>query len=718
MTIPAPELSPGTVLDGHTIGAKVRTRSGAATYAATTATGAHVHLTVYAAECFPTTLVRERSLRELRQLQSVDAPEVAKILGFGKFEESGIYEVNEVVEGQTLAEVGQLSRAEAGATMDAVGNALLAAQKAGVIHRNLGPNAVLGTARGIKVIGFTVGEPQGGAAYGSLDAIAPEQVTGKVVDQRTLIYNLAAVAHQVLTGGPLFEGTPEQKLDLHANREAASTDAALKRALSKDARMRPMMLKQFLGELAKLGGDAAPAATAAPAAAKPSTRGWTMFMEAQEAAADPMPAPTPAAAPAPAPTPSAPAPVSSAPAPMPSAPAPAPAPMPSAPAPAPVAAKPSTRGWTMFMDAEESAAPAGAPAPAPAPMAPAPASVAPAPSMPAPAPAPSMPTPAPAPAAKPSTRGWTMFMDAAEEGAAPAAPAPAAPAPVAAPVAPAPSTPAPVPASVVAPVPAPAPSTPAPAPAGAKPSTRGWTMFMEAETGAGEAAPVAPAPAPAPAPVEQLPVTPPAPAPASAPSTRGWTMFMEADVPSEPAAPAPAPEPQPTEDHEAEEAQGPVSGASDAKGWTVFMERQPIAPPPGYTGPMPSYAPTAAELATTVEHSAQPSLEQPAQPSQPVQPYAAPPAAEQQQPGVGKQTVIMERAPDIQPSREASGSSVPASSTPAIEAGGPQSQQPRPYVPAPITPSELDRPPSKMPIYVGVAVIAIILIVLIIIAVK
>ena len=135
MTIPAPELSPGTVIDGHTIGAKVRTRSGAATYAATAANGTNVHLTVYAAECFPTALVRERSLRELRQLQGVDAPEVARILGFGKFDEASIYEVNEAIEGQTLAEVGQLSRGEVGATMDAVGNALLAAQKAGVIHR-------------------------------------------------------------------------------------------------------------------------------------------------------------------------------------------------------------------------------------------------------------------------------------------------------------------------------------------------------------------------------------------------------------------------------------------------------------------------------------------------------------------------------------------------------------------------------------------------------
>ena len=307
MTIPVPELSPGTVIDGHTIGAKIRTRSGAATYAAKTASGASVHFTVYASECFPTALVRERSLRELRQLQSVDAPEVIKILGFGKYDENGIYEVNEAIEGQTLAEMGQLSRPEVGAALDAVGNALLAAQKAGVIHRNLGANVVLGTNRGIRVLGFAVGEPQGNGAFGSLDAIAPEQVTGKVVDQRTLIYNVAAVAHQLLTGRALFDGTREQKLDLHTNREAAGTDAALKRALSKDPRMRPMMLKQFLQELAKFREGAA--APAAPVAAKPSTRGWTMFMEAQEAAAEPAPPSTPAPSPAVvAPTPPAPAP--------------------------------------------------------------------------------------------------------------------------------------------------------------------------------------------------------------------------------------------------------------------------------------------------------------------------------------------------------------------------------------------------------------------------
>ncbi len=54
MTSEAPQLSAGTVIDGHTIGAQVRTRNGAATYDATAPNGTRVHLTAYASSCFPT----------------------------------------------------------------------------------------------------------------------------------------------------------------------------------------------------------------------------------------------------------------------------------------------------------------------------------------------------------------------------------------------------------------------------------------------------------------------------------------------------------------------------------------------------------------------------------------------------------------------------------------------------------------------------------------
>jgi hypothetical protein len=162
---------------------------------------------------------------------------------------------------------------------------------------------------------------------------------------------------------------------------------------------------------------------------------------------------------------------------------------------------------------------------------------------------------------------------------------------------------------------------------------------------------------------------------------------------------------------------GAASGASDSKGWTVFMERQPIAPPPGYTGPMPSYAPTPAELATTVEQQAQPAYEPPAQ-ATPAQPAPAQPAPAQ--PSMSKATVIMDRAPDITaPSRESSEVSMPASvpAQPAIETGGPPRTQHAPAQhPVPTTPVALDRPAkSKLPLYIGAAAIAIVIVILIVI---
>ena len=74
-------LSPGTIVDGKlTIGAATWARAGAQSYAATDEQGRVVALTVYAPACFSSGLVLERSLRELRQLQSLQSPRVATVL--------------------------------------------------------------------------------------------------------------------------------------------------------------------------------------------------------------------------------------------------------------------------------------------------------------------------------------------------------------------------------------------------------------------------------------------------------------------------------------------------------------------------------------------------------------------------------------------------------------------------------------------------------------
>ncbi len=603
------QLSPGTVVDGrYEVGAPGPVRSGARMYAAIDKQdGEPVVLTAYDSSCFSSGLVLERSLRELRQLQAVQSRRVASVLGCGKLPQGGTYEVNGALPPQRLdmlLALGPLPAADASALVAHVGGALLEAQKAGVIHRNLGPRVVFISDDEIVVGGFAVGEPHGDKSRGPLDTIAPEQIEGKVVDQRTLIYNLAALMHMMLTGSPVYPGDAATQLPQHlAGTLPDGVHARLRRALGRDPRMRPMMLKQFVAELRAIGGGAGPAprapsasgATAPPVLGgsggskdSPSSRGWTMFMKAEEGDA----APT----------------------------------APSAPT-APDSGKPKTRGWTMFMEAEEGeAAPAKAAAPAPDP-------------------------------AKPKTRGWTMFMEAedgAEGGGEAAAATPATP-PAAegsprtrgwtmfmeeeegAAGSEASETPEPAAASTEA--------APPEAGTAAKPSTRGWTMFMKAEDSdeaqAAQGAPVVPsavqvpsaakapavpsavqAPSAAKAPAvpsavkapsaAQAPVVPSAvkapsvpsvaspssPAGAAAgtgPKSRGWTMFTESveDDPAAAAAAAAAAVPPSVDASVAPPAAAPEPAAPAAPTASAPTRREPEAevPEPVVEPPTPAADP-------------------------------------------------------------------------------------------------------------------------------
>ncbi|MGB1274873.1 MAG: protein kinase domain-containing protein, partial [Nannocystaceae bacterium] len=258
-TTVAPQLPSGTVLDGmYTTGECVRTRVGTATYQAKGPGGEKVAVTVYAADCFATPVVRERSLREIRQLEAVSDSRVLKIVDSGKLEDGGIYEVHEDVTGQTLGEViaagGAMPADDAEKLLRDILGALEAGKKAGVLHRNVGANAILVTDAGIKVSNFAVGEPNGGSAFGAADCIAPEQVAGKNINERTLVYNLAALTYQVLTGQTLFAGDATAQVAHHAKTAPPPDGAheALIQALSKAPKSRPKKLKLYKSNLAKI----------------------------------------------------------------------------------------------------------------------------------------------------------------------------------------------------------------------------------------------------------------------------------------------------------------------------------------------------------------------------------------------------------------------------------------------------------------------------------
>lgn len=467
MSNDAAKVSKGTSLGGCTVQEQLSERAGATRYRAVydegERKGQSCCITVYDASCFPSALVRERSLRELRQLMTLEAPTLLPVREVGKLDDGGIFEINDLHEGSSLSSYDKpLSSDEAFSVLKSVGQALLAAQNAGVIHRNLGPDVIFYTGDSpsaeLCVGGFGVAEPQGEGSFGPLSTLAPEQVAGKVVDQRSMVYNLAALGHRLITGKDLYSGTAQEQLKKHLEGLIPSNvHERFQRALQKDARRRPMMLKQFLDELTSKAP--APAAEAAGGDQKPSTRGWTQFMEDDQVAGGSASGGSKA---------------------------------PANPVSEPGAeVKPSTRGWTMFMESED-AEPEPEPAKAPA----------------AAAPAASGDT-------QPKTRGWTMFMDGPEGSQGDES--------------------EPEPKKEVAKA--------APA-AGDKPKTRGWTMFMEEDpvtaatkTSSEPAQPGAPSTVPdAVEPGAVAASTSNAPGNAAdggaatggAPSTRGWTMFMDA----------------------------------------------------------------------------------------------------------------------------------------------------------------------------------------------
>lgn len=579
-TTGAPQLPPGTVIDGtYTTGAVVRSRLGAVTYEATDLSGARVGVTVYAPECFVSPVALERGLRELRQVEKVHAPQVLRILDAGKLPKGGIYEVHENVSGPSLAEVA-VPRDEVAALVHDIVAGLQAAQKVGVLHRNLGAEAILRVPKGIKLTGFAVGDPQGGVSFGSLDCISPEQVEGKNIDERTLVYNLAALTYRLLRGASLFTGgdTGTQLLQAAASLPAPeSMPPALFAALAKDPKARPNLLAKFLGDLDTIIREF-PDTPAPPAAREPS---------APVRAAEPEPPPAPLFSLDPLPDDTAvdlearPAPLAAAPveeqvrpSPVLEAPVREAAAVP-ANANNRASATSDERDDDATLDAlmadndapklpskPESPAPAAKPAnPVAAPPA---ASGSPSPAT-APAAAPKAPVTAPPSLAKPAVGAPTLAAKptlAPPPGLKPAVPtigappglgkpavptigappslsvptigAPSIGAPtLSAPTLSAPTLSAPTLAAPAAPAPATSAAPPAvaaaPAAGAAKPRTRGWTMFMEvtedeANTSPAPGLPQAGAPVPTPAPVASAaPVPAPLPAPtqAAAPAAKG-----------------------------------------------------------------------------------------------------------------------------------------------------------------------------------------------------
>src|SRR6202007_3341647 len=111
---------------------------------------------------------------------------------------------------ELLRERGGLPWQEALTVMDPVLAGLAAAQQAGIVHRDVKPETVVLAPHGrVKVADFglarataAVGNTRAGMIIGSVNYIAPEQVTGAPSDAPTDVYAAGVTLFEIMTCGP------------------------------------------------------------------------------------------------------------------------------------------------------------------------------------------------------------------------------------------------------------------------------------------------------------------------------------------------------------------------------------------------------------------------------------------------------------------------------------------------------------------------------------
>jgi serine/threonine protein kinase len=165
-----------------------------------------------------------RFVAEARAVNTIHHPHIVDIFSFGALPDGRPYLVMERLEGLSLAALiereGPLSIGLSLALLEGIAEALDAVHEAAITHRDLKPDNVF-LVRGRdgswtpKLLDFGVAKLMAeelahktatGAAIGTPRYMSPEQTRGKPVDARADVYALGVVAHELLTGAPLFEG--------------------------------------------------------------------------------------------------------------------------------------------------------------------------------------------------------------------------------------------------------------------------------------------------------------------------------------------------------------------------------------------------------------------------------------------------------------------------------------------------------------------------------
>jgi len=221
----------------------------------------------------------DRFSREARAAARLAHPNVVAVYDQGT-DGTHVFLAMQLVRGRTLRDLirssGPLSPAAALSIMEPVLEALGAAHKAGLVHRDVKPENILLADDGtVKVADFGLARAvdtdasstRTGLMMGTVAYCAPEQIAHGQCDQRSDVYAAGVVLFELLTGSVPYVGDSAMAVayqHVHSRVPAASSringiaealDDLLIRATDSDASFRPVNASQMLNELREIRRD-------------------------------------------------------------------------------------------------------------------------------------------------------------------------------------------------------------------------------------------------------------------------------------------------------------------------------------------------------------------------------------------------------------------------------------------------------------------------------
>jgi hypothetical protein len=169
--------------------------------------------------------LRTRFVNEAKIQRRLQHPNIVQIREF-LIEEGRFYIVMELIEGETLAQrlkrlAAPLPATEALEIFRQALRGLGYAHAQGVIHRDMKPSNIMLTREGVaKLTDFGIARAVGipgltrtGTALGTPAYMAPEQIQGHLVDQRSDIYSLGVTLYEMVAGRVPFEKPKDSDSD-------------------------------------------------------------------------------------------------------------------------------------------------------------------------------------------------------------------------------------------------------------------------------------------------------------------------------------------------------------------------------------------------------------------------------------------------------------------------------------------------------------------------